>query len=119
MKCEICEDPTDSKIQASCGHGSYICLECQDECEESLKADICLGCQESHDEDYEGEDVPLKPVVELIGTDSNAFSIIGKCMKVARKAGWDKATQDKVRDEMMSGDYDHVLQTAMKYFEVE
>ena len=65
------------------------------------------------------EEVEDKPVVQLEGIDSNAFVIIGACMRVARKAQWSQARMDMVRAEMTSGDYDNVLQTAMKYFEVE
>ncbi len=116
MKCEICEEETDEKIQAVCGHSAPICLECQEDCADSIKVDKCLKCQQA---DEEGDEPSGKPVVELEGEDGNAGYIIGKCMKVARKAGWDLAKQNKVRDEMMAGDYDHLLQTAMKYFEVE
>ena len=65
------------------------------------------------------ENAEKKPVVELTGGDGNAFSIIAKCLRAARKAKWPVELCDAVRDEMTSGDYDHVLQTAMKYFEVE
>jgi hypothetical protein len=57
-----------------------------------------------------------KPVVQLTGQDGNAFMILGLCARVARKHKMDWAT---IQKEMMSGDYDHLLQTAMKYFEVE
>lgn len=60
-----------------------------------------------------------KPVVELSEQNGNAFYIIGKCQRAAKEAGWSKEKIDAVRTEMMSGDYDHLLQTAMKYFEVE
>lgn len=60
-----------------------------------------------------------KPVVELSGQDGNAFVIIGKCMKAGRKAGWDQTKLNAIRDEFTSGNYDNVLVTAMKYFEVE
>lgn len=59
-----------------------------------------------------------KPIVELINSDGNALSIIATCRKAARKAGWTNAEWKAVQDEMMSGDYDHLLQTAMKHFEV-
>jgi hypothetical protein len=37
----------------------------------------------------------------------------------ANKAGWPIEEQRRVRNEMMAGDYDHVLRTAAKYFEVK
>ena len=59
-----------------------------------------------------------KPSVQLIGEDGNAFSIIGACQKAARNAGWSKERMDVVSDDMMSGDYDHLLQVAMTHFDV-
>jgi hypothetical protein len=60
-----------------------------------------------------------KPVVELTGNDGNALSIVASCRRAARKAGWKDDKWEKVQKEMLGGDYDNVLQTAMKYFEVE
>lgn len=60
-----------------------------------------------------------KPTVKLLDEDGNAFMIIGACQKVARKAGWTQEYWHKVVTEMRSGDYDHLLQVAMKYFDVE
>lgn len=59
----------------------------------------------------------MKPKVKLTGRDGNAFAIIGAVTKALRSAG----QADKVaafREEAMSGDYDHLLQTAMKYADV-
>lgn len=60
-----------------------------------------------------------KPTVSLIGEDGNAFAIMGACKKAARNAGWANEDWKSIQSEMMGGDYDHLLQTAMKYFEVE
>lgn len=57
--------------------------------------------------------------VELVGEDGNAFAIIGAVSKALRRGG---ATADEVgefRTEAMSGDYDNVLQTCMRWVEVE
>lgn len=59
-----------------------------------------------------------KPTLELIGEDGNAFFILGKASKVAKKAGWDEEKLDEFKKEAMSGDYDHLLQTCMEYFDV-
>ena len=59
-----------------------------------------------------------KPELELIGADGNAFAIIGKAISVARKAGWSQQEIEKFRIEAMKGDYDHLLQTCMDYFNV-
>jgi len=60
-----------------------------------------------------------KPVVELLGRNGNAFSILGACSKAAKKAGIPEAEVKAILDEMMARDYDHLLATAQKYFEVE
>ena len=60
-----------------------------------------------------------KPVVQLIGVDGNAFMVLGTCMKAAKKAGMTQKWQDKFLKEAKSGDYEHLLQTAIKYFDVE
>jgi hypothetical protein len=57
--------------------------------------------------------------VKLVGNDGNAFAIMGAVSKALRKAG---ASQDEIRDymtESMSGDYDNLLRTAMKWVNVE
>jgi hypothetical protein len=59
-----------------------------------------------------------KPKVKLIGNDGNAYAIIGTCSKAMKDAGWDAEKRKTVIDEMKSGDYDYLLQTAMKHFEV-
>ena len=60
-----------------------------------------------------------RPVVELIGRDGNAYAIMGACSKAARRAGWASEKIEEVIAEMTSGDYNHLLATAMKYFKVE
>ena len=56
--------------------------------------------------------------VQLVGNDGNAFSILGNCKKAAQRAGLTKEQIKEFMDEAMAGDYDHLLQTACKYFEV-
>ena len=56
--------------------------------------------------------------VNLSGNDGNAFAIMGSCQKEARRAG---LTQDQISeflDEAMKGDYDHLLQTCIKYIDI-
>ena len=60
----------------------------------------------------------VKPAVKLIGEDGNAFVILGVCKSAARKAKMPKEKIDAILEEMMSGDYDHLLRTACKYFDV-
>jgi hypothetical protein len=52
--------------------------------------------------------------VELVGTDGNAFSIIGKVSAALRRSG--EATEAEVEefvDEATSGDYDNLLRTCL------
>lgn len=58
-------------------------------------------------------------VVKLVGTDGNAFAILGKVRKALQR---NKVPQDKVETftkEAMSGDYDNLLQVCMKWVNVE
>ena len=57
-----------------------------------------------------------KPVLKIIGEDGNAFAILGKARRVALENGIDFKP---IQVEAMSGDYDHLLQTMMKHFEIE
>jgi len=60
-----------------------------------------------------------KPRVRLVGEDGNAFAILGACHRAAKKSGWTEDEWKAVHDEMTAGDYNHLLQTAMKHFDVE
>lgn len=64
-------------------------------------------------------DTTTKPTVKLVGTDGNAFSVLGKCDRVAKRADWPKEKRDEFRAEAMSGDYDNLLRVVHEYFEVE
>lgn len=57
--------------------------------------------------------------VQLVGLDGNAFSIIGRCLTVMRKAGLSKEEREVFRKEATNGDYDHLLATCMKWFNIE
>lgn len=64
---------------------------------------------------------PLFPDVTVIltGRDGNAFSVLGSVQDAMRRAGIDKKTISEYLDEAMSGDYDHLLRTTMKYVDVQ
>ena len=57
--------------------------------------------------------------VRLTGEDGNAFFIIGRVGMALRKAGVPNTEIEAFRAEAMSGDYDNVLQTCMRWVEVE
>lgn len=57
--------------------------------------------------------------VQLTGADGNAFAILGRVQAALRRAGvGDDAIRD-FRAEATSGDYDHLLQTAIRWVNVE
>ena len=57
--------------------------------------------------------------VKLVGRDGNAFAILGACSKAARKGRVPKEEIDKFMTEAMSGDYDNLLWTCTKWFDVD
>lgn len=56
-----------------------------------------------------------KPELNLRDVDGNAFVLLGKARRVAKENDMD---WEKIRAEATTGDYDHLLQTLMSYFEV-
>lgn len=60
-----------------------------------------------------------KPTVNLSESNGNAFSIIVKIRRVLVKAGYSRERIEEFSKEATSGDYDHVIQTAMKWCDVE
>lgn len=56
--------------------------------------------------------------VQLTGQDGNAFFIVARISQALRRAGVPPEEIERFREEAMSGDYDTVLQTAMKWVEV-
>lgn len=59
--------------------------------------------------------VDKKVELDLVGVDSNAFSIMGAFKEQARKEDWTADEIDKVLTECKSGDYDHLLQTIIAH----
>ena len=55
--------------------------------------------------------------LQLVGLDGNAFSIIGAVKRAMRAAGFSAKAQGEMVEAAMSGDYNNVLQTAMKWTE--
>lgn len=59
-----------------------------------------------------------KPELCLTECDGNAFAIIGRARDVGRRAGWAGDKIEAFTAEAQSGNYDNVLQTCFKYFDV-
>lgn len=56
--------------------------------------------------------------VQLSNMDGNAYVIIGAVRKALRRAGVPDVEIDQFSNEAKSGDYDHLLQTAMAWVNV-
>lgn len=56
-----------------------------------------------------------KVKLRLVGQDGNAFALLVEFKRQARKEGWTPDEIKTVRDEAMSGNYDHLLQTLMAH----
>jgi len=54
--------------------------------------------------------------VKLVGEDGNAFAILGRVSKALKRGGYPEMVEPFMK-EAMSGDYDHLLRTAMEYVE--
>ena len=56
--------------------------------------------------------------VQLTGHDGNAFFILGKVKQALRRADASNEQLDEFYKDAASGDYDHLLQTCMKWVDV-
>lgn len=56
-----------------------------------------------------------KPTLKLSGEDGNAFFILGRASRIAKQNNMDWS---KIQKEATAGDYDHLLQTMNKHFNV-
>lgn len=52
-------------------------------------------------------------VIDLTGPDGNAFMLIGKAGRFAKQLGLDSKA---ITDEMMAGDYEHLVKVFDKHF---
>ena len=59
-----------------------------------------------------------RPKLELVGADGNAFNVLGLAKRAAKKAEWSQEEIDAFMKEAMSGNYDNLLATCMKHFDV-
>ena len=56
--------------------------------------------------------------VQLSGQNGNAIVVIGSVIRGLKRAGAPQSEIDKFKSEATSGNYDHVIQTAMKWVNV-
>ena len=57
--------------------------------------------------------------VQLSGEDGNAFAILGRITRALHQAGLDHDEIDQYYAEATAGDYDHLLQTTMRWVDWE
>ena len=57
--------------------------------------------------------------VSLIGGDGNAYAILGKVTRALKRDGVPEHVVKEYQSEAMSGDYNHLLLTTMKWVNVE
>lgn len=58
---------------------------------------------------------PKYPNVSVPAGDGNAYAIVGSVKQALKRAGVPAAEVSTFVDEAMSGDYDNLLQTAMRW----
>jgi hypothetical protein len=65
--------------------------------------------------------IPKYPdiTVPLTGTDGNVFAVLGKVSRALRQAGVSQAERDAFTQEETASDYDRLLQTVMRWVEVD
>ena len=56
--------------------------------------------------------------VELAGHDGNAIAVLGRCRSAAQEAGLSDDEIATFMAEATAGDYDHLLQIAMRWFDI-
>jgi len=67
-----------------------------------------------------GQTYPVTNVtVRLVGTDGNAFALLGKVRQAFRRAGYDAGFIEQFTKEAMAGSYDELLACIMRYVNVE
>ena len=59
---------------------------------------------------------PSTTVIDLDGSEGNAFVLLGYANSTMKKSGFDKETMDRIFNEMKSGNYIDLLRTFEKYF---
>ena len=71
--------------------------------------------------EFIGVDAPKYPaiVVALVGEDGNGVAIMGRVANAMRKSGVAQEEINQYLDESMSGDYDNLLRTAIKWVATE
>lgn len=54
--------------------------------------------------------------IDLTGPEGNAFVLLGYANQWGKQLGWNKGKRDKIKEKMMQGDYDNLVNTFDEYF---
>lgn len=57
--------------------------------------------------------------VKLVGANGNAFMVVGLVLRALRENKVSDSERKQFQNEAMSGDYDNLIQTCLKWVEVE
>jgi hypothetical protein len=55
-------------------------------------------------------------VIDLTGPDGNAYALMGIATNFGKQLGWDKVRIQELMNEMMDGDYEHLIQVFDREF---
>mgnify|MGYP001032614644 FL=1 len=55
-------------------------------------------------------------IIDLTGPDGNAFALMGFASNFGKQLGWDKTKIQELTNEMMDGDYEHLVQVFDREF---
>ena len=55
-------------------------------------------------------------IIDLTGPDGNAFALMGMAKRFGSQLGWDKGQTQDLINEMMDGDYEHLLEVFDREF---
>lgn len=55
-------------------------------------------------------------IIDLTGPDGNAYALMGMAQNFGRQLGWDKGQTQNLINEMMDGDYEHLISVFDKHF---
>ena len=58
----------------------------------------------------------IEIVIDLTGPDGNAFVLLGKAKSFAKQLGMNGVEAEALINDMMSGDYEHLLELFDKHF---
>lgn len=82
-----------------------------------VSVDRCTNCRFAKEETNMATVKYPEVKVQLSDEDGNAFAIMGAVSKALRRAGVPQDEIDAYLAESKSGDYDHLIQTAMRWVE--